>query len=504
EGQRKALFEEYEAERKSNAEQILKLKKEISQLIVVVHENTNPTAKFRIKNRKLESIIGPLNEKSCNEVQELLDLQIINKKKKLDLLEYKIKQRKKYLEDLGAQYQKMLSKHDKKELDKKVEQPVKKTVCELQNKIHSVDVQIREAMHIKNRYTNIKQSLKEDANKFESNIRMLEEELHKQKADIQKLQKIMNEATRMRSIARANLLREEKEVNKIMAEREREAAEGRKLVNERKIELERLERKLFQGGRIPARLEPQGAEDTAADEKSLTPPHPVESMAQKFEILKKATGGTSADDILDKFKSQRETQEKLAFLRTKAESEKIKLEAKLESLKIKLDSFKYAEVQDAGRKTGDVENFRKDIESKINTEDTEKKQEDMKYVEEKLLTLNLCVNPLAMPDGDGVTTLRRINEDMKEIIGKHYVGQTIEQVQNIDMNEDKWLPALYTGLIRRTPLPQSESSPIPPAPPGSDDEEDVPSRGYLKRQAQLVVDAKSRKKNIRIQLPRRT
>lgn len=37
---------------------------------------------------------------------------------------------------------------------------------------------------------------------------------------------------------------------------------------------------------------------------------------------------------------------------------------------------------------------------------------------------------------------------------------------------------------------------------GSEDETEVPSRGYLKRQAQLVVDAKSRRKNIRMQIRR--
>lgn len=63
--------------------------------------------------------------------------------------------------------------------------------------------------------------------------------------------------------------------------------------------------------------------------------------------------------------------------------------------------------------------------------------------------------------------------------------------------EEKWLPAPYSGLVRRTPLPQTGASPAPP-PPGSEDEEEVPSRTYLKRQAQLVVDAKSRRKNIRL------
>lgn len=32
----------------------------------------------------------------------------------------------------------------------------------------------------------------------------------------------------------------------------------------------------------------------------------------------------------------------------------------------------------------------------------------------------------------------------------------------------------------------------------SDEEEEVPSRAFLKRQAQLVVDAKSRRKNLRM------
>lgn len=34
---------------------------------------------------------------------------------------------------------------------------------------------------------------------------------------------------------------------------------------------------------------------------------------------------------------------------------------------------------------------------------------------------------------------------------------------------------------------------------GSEDEEEVPTRGYLKRQAQLVVDARARRKNVRMQ-----
>lgn len=87
------------------------------------------------------------------------------------------------------------------------------------------------------------------------------------------------------------------------------------------------------------------------------------------------------------------------------------------------------------------------------------------------------------------------------------------------MNEEKWLPPSYSGLILRTPVPQQGPTPVPTPGSGkknscflifeinlfysgSDDEDDVPSRSFLKRQAQLVVDAKSRRKNMRIPLPK--
>lgn len=92
EGQRKAVFEISEAERKANADEIIRLKKEIGQLVVSLQESRYDSVKDRAQAKRLQAIIGPTDKKTTSEVKELLDLQIIDKSKQLNLLRYRTKQ----------------------------------------------------------------------------------------------------------------------------------------------------------------------------------------------------------------------------------------------------------------------------------------------------------------------------------------------------------------------------------------------------------------------------
>ncbi|XP_050293793.1 merozoite surface protein 1 [Anthonomus grandis grandis] len=511
EGQRKALFEDCETERKSNSDEILKLKKEVSNLVILLHESKSPVAKYRLKNRRVAEIVGPLTDKTCPEVKELLDLQIIDLCKKLDLLRYRIKKRRQYIVELGTQYQKMVSQTEKKELAQKVERPMKKSASELQNNIHAVEVQIREAVHIRNKYADIRKSLKEDAAKFESRIKTLEEELQMQAGDIDKLQKIMEEATKRRGKARGHLLKEERQAASTAVQREKEADEGRRLVSERKVELEKLEKRLFISGRLPVRPEPEGAEADAEEEKSSTPPHPVEIKSQEFELLKRATGGSSTQEVLERFEAQREALNKLNELRSKSETEKRNIEKNIETLKTKLDGYKYSESREAEKKSGEMERLQSEIACQQNRSETFKLE---KITKEQALTnvllslhgLRLMANPLALPENDPEKILCSIFKEVETIMRKYEKSRTIskvgEEIEPLEVIEEH-LPAPYSGLIRRTPLPQVMGSPSPVPQTGSEDEDEVPSRGFLKRQAQLVIDAKSRRRNLRVQLPKR-
>lgn len=128
EGQRKAAFEDCEAERKSNIEEIHKLKKEIRELVKELKEKTQSTSALKAFSKKLESIVGPIDEKSIQEIEEMLDLQIIDKSKALNLVNYKIKKRQKYLNDLGKEYQTLISEKALKEVVEKIDKPAKRVL----------------------------------------------------------------------------------------------------------------------------------------------------------------------------------------------------------------------------------------------------------------------------------------------------------------------------------------------------------------------------------------
>lgn len=68
--------------------------------------------------------------------------------------------------------------------------------------------------------------------------------------------------------------------------REKQAVDGKRLVSERKQDLERLEKKIFQGGKLASR--PDGNADDGAD--SPTDQDPAKLITDTFEKLKVTTG----------------------------------------------------------------------------------------------------------------------------------------------------------------------------------------------------------------------
>ncbi|KAL3277189.1 hypothetical protein HHI36_012540 [Cryptolaemus montrouzieri] len=446
EGQRKALFEDCEAERRANIEEIAKLKKENSDLIASLHEYTSSTAKLDVQKRKIEHLIGPIDNKEGDELQELLDLQLIDKSKQLDLLRYNMKKKRKDLSELGKKYQILLSEQAKRETILKVDVPVKKAACEIQNNIHAVEVQLREAEHIKNRYQVIKTTLLEDAGRFESRIKKIEDDLLAQRNEIDKLQKILREAIEMRNNAKKILIQEEKETLDAVKQREKQIDQGKHLVSARKAELESLEKKIYLSGKISARPEPEGAEEMANqndDDKSDSTMCPIVVLEKSFEKLKTATGkhrsflyyeretiivvfiqislsagAPTAEKTLEKFSIQKDTLNRLEDLRKKAEAEKGILEKKVERKTAELEYQKYAQVKEAERKSGEMEKKNKQLkelqeESRRCKESSKQIEATMQSTLASLQKLYIHMNPIAIIQKEPLVVVESIKRESK-------------------------------------------------------------------------------------------
>ncbi|XP_017782428.1 PREDICTED: coiled-coil domain-containing protein 151 [Nicrophorus vespilloides] len=501
EGQRKALFEEIETERKRNQDEILVLKKRISLMTVNLQERKGSALKSRFPVAQLGPVLKNAGDKTAEEIAGILDLQRIDKTKKLDLIKYRLSQKQKLLSKLGKEYQDLVKSKSKKVLSANIEKPLDKAICELQNKINAVEVQWNEAEHVSVKYKEIERSLQDDAARFESKILKLEDELKAQQMEINNLQKMNLEASKLRTLARNALIQEEKNVVEAGSLRERQATEGRRLLEERRHDLEQLEKRFYHG-KPQIRTDP----DEECPKETETPESmdqdPIDYYKEIFEVLKDVTGGSTIDEVLDKFRAQKETQEQLASLRRCSEEEKKRLEQVQDSYVVELEHWKFVESKDIQRNSSEVDNVLEDIEDekrKLQEMDSTMEQldESTKTITQKLLSIYQNFKP-GVVEASAMIMLEFLQTIFEEDFKERTDGI---QVEDLELPTDKWLPSPYNGIMRRTPLPQL-GSPTPVPPPGSDEEEEVPSRGFLKRQAQLVVDAKTKRKNMRFPLPK--
>ncbi|CAG2059639.1 unnamed protein product, partial [Timema podura] len=296
EGQRKAYFEECDLEKKKNTEKLRNLKKEIKQLYSQLGSFSKLDEDvFKVTRRPIKDIMAFKN-KTGDEVATVLDCKVIDMQKKLDLVRHQSKLCQRRMKQLADEYHKLLQKNIQKQTVRKTQTPetrlkfsdtpLSKTVLRgqsfgvlrwlvqvtsLENQIHRVDMNMMEAEHVKKKYRAIRNSLLDDSVSFESSLKKLEKSIQKQEMEIKHLQKINKEALDLRDTTRNMLSKHRDECPKcrqgkrppiagLQASCSFKHSSSRveyvfivksKLyrVEDRRQELERLERRIFPTGR---------------------------------------------------------------------------------------------------------------------------------------------------------------------------------------------------------------------------------------------------------------
>ncbi|XP_075227924.1 coiled-coil domain containing protein 151 [Lycorma delicatula] len=530
EGRRKAYYEECDAEKKRNIEKIRNLKKSVKELYAELakpadFQNSEIHVKTGIKYSKETAT---LRNKDPEEAAQILDYKVIDLQKKLDLLHHEKKKYQEEMKKLAEKYQTLVlcSITDPR---KKRREPAIRIISNLENQIHRIEMNQMEADHMRKKYCSIRSSLLQDGVAYESTLKKLEEDLLKQESEIQHLEGINKEAIGLRESTKGLLMRQEMIAMNAAKSRDRQMQELRQRVEDRKIELERLERRIFPSSRAVIHQDSTNSTDAnyaAGEEAAFT----TEELDKAFATLKEATGVTATEDVLDRFLRQKETKTRLTYLKETTEEEKKDLEKRRDMMMAELEAFKFAEVKDKEQNEEEVEKVKLGIEAEIEQKlklDEEADERKRTLIQIKCRLYKLClllknVNEEPVPDqreddeegSEEVLALliRKLEsalnivdelkkKEEEEAAALVAAAAALEEDEGVDLEAPVEPEDLKLQLEEEILFPMLlESRAEKVSEP--EDEEEIPTRGFLKRQAQVIVDAKSRRKGFRVATPR--
>ncbi|XP_047541146.1 myosin-3 [Vanessa atalanta] len=525
EGQRKSHYEENEAEKKQNSDLIDTLKKEVRLRLAELAQARQVVGDEEAQIKKFLNDVCPIGNKTADKLIHNLDLKVIEQRKMLDLLKYEKGSKKKRLRNLEKEYETLLIESTKSDLVKsKITTRARKNVSHLENEIHKVLIQWTEAELVKKKYFSIRQALVEDSVKFESSLSRIEDLLKKQNEEIKKLEVVREEAAEMRVRASCASAAEAARAHGAEHGRVAERAFYAQRFEERQRELEKLEKRIFPPATRPVRQESARSTegDAVTEEQSA-----AAQMEEMFQRLMKLTGVNEAEEVFDRFRAQRETSKRLNYLQQTTEEEKLQLEQTQTSLMAELEGYKFASVKDKDEGQEEITELKAKIdEEEKNYRELQEKFDNLEtfLLEIKRLLYDLCklldvIGEPALPEW--TAEARDVSATLSALAHRYAqararadtLARTHAHTVAGASNTTSGAPSV-TGVSARSPSTLKESEKILPtykelvtrepvkAPP-SDEEEDIPSRCYLKRQAQLIVDTKCRRKGFRTPYPRK-
>ncbi|XP_050547095.1 outer dynein arm-docking complex subunit 3-like [Daktulosphaira vitifoliae] len=434
-----------------------------------------------------------LKKKKYHEALDILDLKLIDVKKKTDLIRHDINQKRSKLNDLFEKWSDLRSKISyamSRDLN------TAKSLSVLENRSHQVDMSRMEASHVTRKYRSIRNQLLDDSVLFDSILDKLEKSIANQQKEIHRLEKINEEAVQARDKTRNTLQKKEINATNIAKFRMRQVEQIRAKVEERKLELERLERKIFPPGQ---KLSRHDSIHSSCDEQRLVGNESSDNQEvsdSTYIRLKQITGSIDSEDIRKKFVSQKETKERLSALKFNTEKEKQSLQITYQKLSEEFEQCRFSNAQEKEQNEEERDNLKQQI-----LEETNKlshRQRDgsqlSNQINQVLLRLyNLClilkdVDSAPVPDkcpsidkGDWLICL--LQTKYESIIKNKGVRNIKTELD--DVNLDK----IQLWSLDENNLEVANKE---------EEEKLVSNRSIIKKQAQVILDSKTKKKGLRI------
>eukprot|EP00064_Thunnus_orientalis_P007960 superscaffoldBa00000916_g7982 len=515
EGDRTAYYESSQSTIKKNRESIRQLRQENKRLYRKVAEanaGDEHIIKVAFHNRGLEK--DAYRNMSGKAAITTLDQRVLSKMKRLNALKHTTQNYQHRLDELRMEYQRRKPEGSSgaqsadARARKREEDAMK--LRALENNLEKTQFKCKEAENIMTNYLKLKSHLQEESLTFQGQLDSLEAEILKHREEHHNLQVMNSEAQLSKEAAKAELQQQEELLYKERKDRERIIASYRKKVEERKAQAEKVDRRAQRSTMQPDELSSEAQRSTTrmAGEEEKT----ISTFEEAFQRIKEATGVTNIQEIVERFISQKETHQHLE--RLKEENEKIMLQLK-EQKELLYQQFQDMKYSGEAKLSSDQQML-EDCEQQLQAEqqrcDAAKERLDWlvktlstvrageEHLADKLQHITLSEHTVAevSPDSDEFVVELMTQCELKlQLLQEELQGKDQAAIMK-EMEEEEFfvriegkLPAYNT----RVKLPEDQRLDLfDNEDESEEDEADIISREALKRQSQLIIDSKSKKK----------
>ncbi|KAL3870343.1 hypothetical protein ACJMK2_038417 [Sinanodonta woodiana] len=512
EGDRKAYYETSQFAMKKNRDTILRLRKENKELRKKLSDSLSQDQHVINKafaDHPVER--AAMKNKTGRQALVVMDHKVCDTAKQLNALVHQTTMKQKRLEALQTQYDQMLKDSSDAIATDKGQSSDAQTMRYLENSYDKCQLKIDEATHLRRIYEDIKKKLEVEAEKFPSILDGMEGEIQATRAELKELKAMHDDAQISKEAAQSELSKHEKVVLSERKQREIELTKMKKEAEEKKIQHERIERRIAQRNSIQQdELSPQEKQALLGEEQQQK----ITTYEEAFKKIKEATGVSDTMEVVERFENQGGTTKHLEDLKGQNTKQIEKLKEERDRLQQEFEEMKYS--GDAKLSSGQrvVEEFQAHLEKEEDRRDEndDKLQRGSKilvdvkagveHLGDKLYHLKASKGhvPQAQiaPTSDEYvldqlsTCEEKLLKLLEELDGKD-LNEVIKQMEEEDFHasaEGK-LPQYNT----RIKLPQMQRDLV------YDDEEDsgendtdVPDRDKIKKQSQFIVDSKTKRR----------
>ncbi|KAM4603281.1 coiled-coil domain-containing protein 151 [Polymixia lowei] len=515
EGDRTAYYESSQSTIKKNRESILQLRQENKRL----HKKLADTLvgdehviKEAFHNRGSEK--DAYRNMSGKMALTVLDQKVLIKMKRLNAVKHTTQTYQQRLEELQLQYQRMKpggcrASQSADIRTQKIEEDAR-SLRILENSLEKAQLKCQEAEHIMRGYLKLKNHLQEESLTYQGQLDRMEADILKQREELHNLQVMYNDAQLSKDAAKAELQEQEELLYKERKERERIIACYRKQVEERKAQTEKVDRRAQRAPMQPDELSSEAQRSTTrmgGDEEKT-----ISTFEEAFERIKEATGVTNTQEIVERFISQGETHRHLEEMKVENEGILSQLKEEKEGLELQFQDMKYS----GEAKLSSGQQMLEECERRLQAEQQQcdAAKEHLDWLVKTLNSVRIGVEHLAdklqhitLDEGKASQLSPDSEEFVVELLAQCELKLQLlqDELQGKDLAavvkemEDEEFYARIEGKLpdynTRIKLPEDQRlDPFNEEEESEEDEADIISREALKRQSQLIIDSKTKRK----------